>query len=134
MIHGTTGNPPVPRIGQAVPISRVFEARYGKVDPWGDYGQHRLLFLQVFCDNTVPGKTEYPAGFKGLGMLTVTLQFDFEGKVSPASCDGTNSTVVQSKTDEQVFNIPGCYNGVLNNRSALYMSGDLEQVIKPSRY
>ena len=66
-------------------------------------------------------------------MLTVTLQFDFEGKVSPASCDGTNSTVVQSKADEQFFNITGCYNGVLNDRSALYMSGDLEQVIKPSR-
>ena len=96
----------------------MLETRYGEVNLRCDYGQYCLLFLQVSCDDTVSGKTKDPAGFEGLGLLIRTLQFDFEGPVRPASRDGMDLTVIQADADEQIFNIPGFYNGVLNDRSA----------------
>ena len=115
---GTTRNPLVTHIGLAVPGSHILETRYGEVSPRGDYGQYRLFFSQVFYDYTISGKTKDPAGRRGIVMLIVSPEPDFEGTVRPASRDGMDPNVIQSEADEQVFNIPNCHIRVLNDRSA----------------
>ena len=93
----------------------MLETRYGELDPWGNYGQYRLLFSQVFCDDRVSGETKDPAWNRGLGVLIVAPVLDFEGPVRPASRDRMDPTVIQSKADEQVYDVRGCNNWVLND-------------------
>ena len=83
----------------------MLETRYCEGDPRGNHGQYGLLFLQVFCDDTVPGKTKDPAGVAGLAglevldLLSMVIQFDFEGPVSPTTGDGLDTSMVQSQAD-----------------------------------
>ncbi|MDE2728249.1 MAG: hypothetical protein OXI19_09505, partial [Gemmatimonadota bacterium] len=114
----TTRNPPIPRIGLITPGSHILETRYGELDLWSDYGQNRMLLFQVFRDNTVSGKSKDPAGSRGLGMLAEAPVLDVEGPARPPSCNGMDATVIQSKADEQVFNIRGSHVWILNDGSA----------------
>ena len=110
--------------------------RYIEVDPRDNNGQYRLLFLQVFCDDTVPGKTKDPAGLvrlaglEVLDILSMVIQFDFEGPVSPTTGDGLDTSMVQSQAVEQVFDVPGCYDWVLDDRSVLLLLRRMREKVR----
>ena len=114
----------------------MLETRYCEGDPRGNNGQYHLLFLQVFGHNAVSGKSKDPTGLlgfpglEGLDLLTLTIQFDFEGQVRPASRDGMDTTVVQSKADEQVFDVPGCYDWVLNDLAVLLLLKRMREKVR----